>query len=345
MKPRVVALWSAGLTVFGMVACADESLAPLRRSDPNPDGRAPRPLRDAADDVDADLDATASSSSGSSSGASSSSGSSSGDNDAAVEPGLCAVAERFGLSQPVPGLESVSTASEFAITPDERVIVWTQPGELGVEVHTASRLSESASFGASVVVAPAAGFTAPRGLSLSEDGLHLIVIANDGSALGELVRPDRGAAFAPEVQTAPFVDVEPDAGADNGPLLAVALGARSQLLAIGRVRPDAPNYSVLVADRIGDTAWPLPSPRTEAALSTAGGLKWVTGVSHDGLTLFVRHADGSLFAINRPNLGGTFEPDYARPLVAAHAAMPNAACDRLYVLEAGSLRVRPQALE
>lgn len=317
-----------------LAACADDAGAPLRARDRRPGASSSGSSSGSTSSGSPGSSSGSSTSSSGSSGLSASSGGSSG---ISPEPGLCAVSEQFGISQPVLGLEAVNAATEFAISPDERVLAWIDaaPG-----VHVASRSSESAAFGAPVTALPAAPFATPRGLALSEDALHLTLLNDARTQLGELTRVDRDSAFDVVVDTSVYSAIEPDA--TSGALLGVALGAQSRLLVVTRARPASPQFSVLLAERSEGGEWPLPSPRTEQALS--GAIQTVTGISHDGLTFFVRAANG-LRAINRPNLGGTFEPEYERPLGGAHAAIPNAACDRLYVLEAGALRVRPQVLE
>ncbi len=331
-------------------ACGD---GPAALADLDRTGRdASPPRRDAATSGGAtpdaaELDAESSSSS------SSSSSSGSLDDAGEVLPGLCRVADAYGISLPVPGLTSVQNALAFTITPDERVVAWLEAGDAGaLHLLVASRATESVAFDPAEAVSVTGGaYPGAQGLALSADALHLVLVRADGAGLGEMTRAARSAAFAGAVDPLPYAAIEPGLGAAAVPLAAPTFGMQDRMLAIARVRPDAPAYSVLVAERaqVGD-AWPLPSPRTEGVLAVAfagsSQPKTVTGISVDGLTFFVRNdVTGELFAVNRPNLGATFESEYRRPVAAASAAMPSADCARLYVLEAGAIFVRDRNVE
>lgn len=301
-------------------------------------------------EADAYLDAS-SSSSGSSSG---SGGADAGPDSGAFEPGLCRVADAYGLSLPIPGLEVVHTALAFSITPDERVVAWLEAGEAltAASVYTASRDSESAAFGTpTAVLVDSGAYPGSAGIALSADALHLAFTSVDGKSLGEVARPSRELAFGSEVARADYLSIEPEIDDAEAKLTAPVFGMQDHMLAIARRRASAPDYSVLVAERDGlASPWPLPSARTEAVLAVnetgSAQPKTVTGISVDGLTFFVRNdVTGGLFAVNRPNLGATFETSYKRALAAATAAMPNADCARVYVLESGSLLVRTRIQE
>lgn len=336
----------AWVTLFwlGMIACEDDTAAGLRGGGtPARDGSAPRSPRDGgssgAPDGAEPEDANSSSSSSSSSGAPDAEAP-----DGDVQPGYCRVFDSFGVSLPLPGLSSVQDAVEFSITPDERILAWL---DAGATLHIASRSSEASDFGAAELLAYTdPSFASASGLTLSADGLRLVLVNRDRDALGELTRASRDVPFGLELSRAPYAQIEPDAASEEGPLGFPVFGREDRMLAIARVRPAEPAYSVLISERAqaGD-AWPLPSPRTESVLAVASAgsaqLKTVTGISVDGLTVFVRNeSTAELFAVNRPNDGATFDSAYARALAPAHAAIPNAPCDRLYVLEEGALAVR-----
>lgn len=350
---RSTVFYGIGCMVWiGFVACGEGEGASLRSGDTRGrDGSSPRPPSRDASPADAATDASTDADVSSSSSSSGASDDDSGDAEP-VLPGYCRIADAFGLSLPVPGLTSVQNAVEFTITPDERSIAWLEAGPGSTQLYVAARASEAAEFETAAVVAYAdPTFANAKGLSISADGLHLVLVSSDQSALGELSRASRDLPFGTTIDRAPYALIEPDVASEGSPLGYPVLGRDDHMLAIARIRPSTPSYSVLVAERAQPTdLWPLPSPRTEGVLAVpqAGSNqpKIVTGISVDGLTLFVRNeVTDALFAVNRPNEAGTFEPAYARPLAAAHAAIPNAPCDRIYVLEAGALLVRRRVEE
>ena len=285
---------------------------------------------------------------------SSSSSSSSGDPDAETDadvvlPGLCRVLDSFGTSLPVPGLESVHGALAFSVTPDERLVTWLEAGDAGnvATVHLASRTSESATFGAATTLPiETAGYPGTAGVTISADGLRVAFTSIDGKQLGEVNRLSRDVGFNHNVVHSYYLLVEPTIGDADPKITFPAFGMGDHMLTIARRRPSDPAYSVLVSERATlDAAWPLPSARTESVLAVdeTGSTqpKTVTGISVDGLTFFVRNeSTNALFAVNRPNLGATFEAQYERPVAAATAAVPNADRARLYVLESGTMLVR-----
>ena len=351
MKRRTALGWSVA-TLVALGACQDDG-APLGNFDTRGRPDASRIL-DGAEPEEEPGSSTSSSSSG---GVSPELDGSSGEvPDAVVAdapdglPGLCRVEGTYGVTQPLAGLESVTQAASFTVTPDERVLAWLSNED--TLVHVASRASESVPFDpAATIVLADSTYPAPgAGLTISNDGLHLVVVQEGGGRLGELRRATLTDPFGPEIHVEPYAQIEPSADADS-PLSAPVLGALDRILVVSRVRPAASSYPVLVSDRASTAdPWPLPSPRTESlfAPQSAGSRQRtrVTGVSLDGLTFFVRNdATESSFAVNRPNEGGTFEPQLARELVAAQSIIPNAACTRLYVLEAGALGTRPLVLE
>jgi hypothetical protein len=79
------------------------------------------------------------------------------------------------------------------MTPDERTLVFSRDDALFV-------LDEGE---ASPVTLPL-GYTHTRGVSLTADGLSLIVVAEDGSRFAEVSRSSRSAAFAGEASTTRF---------------------------------------------------------------------------------------------------------------------------------------------
>ena len=304
------------------------------------DASAPKVLADAGDAAVPDaasVDASSSSSSSSGAEPPDAETSDAESSDADVEPGFCRVAYVYGIDQPVPGLADVTGATAFALTPDERQLAWVDGAGA---LRLASRASESVDFEEPVEIEVASsGFPGPHGLALSDDALHLILIDTAETHLAELTRIASTAPFDGNADPLPYAAVEPQSTGVRWPVL----GNQGRLLAVSHTRED-PRFSVLVADRVQPSdAWPLPSAQTEGVLETDVEAKHVTGVSYDGLTFFVKNdATGELFAVNRPNLGATFEPTYQRTLSpSARAAIPNAACDRLYLLRAdGSLTLR-----
>jgi len=211
------------------------------------------------------------------------------DVDAAPVPAECKTTSTWGAGT----LVSVSTPqADFfgAVTPDELTIAWmTTAGS----VLYADRTSSASPFGAPQTLSGAIAFDH---VTLTADGLTLIVVKDDRYSLAQATRSARGSAFGATLDTTPYAELDPlitefDAGTapPHGLFSDPMLSPDGTFLYYSQYGLNT--LTMLEAYRAkGDTTpWTSGRNLLESQLrapDTSGKRMHPTGISSDNLTLF-----------------------------------------------------------
>ena len=250
---------------------------------------------------------------------------------------LCSTTATWGTG----GLIALATTSDDeldTVTPDELSIAWTVGSGSAATIEYADRLSSTDAFGAPQALA-AGQFTADR-VSLSSDGLRLVVVNADGQGFSELLRVSRvspGNTFgAPSVGAYGNLDAPTAlaAGQSYGdPVLAADDNAFYYSVYGGGQTTTIFRASRLVS---GDS-WEVGSPlATSTGLAAQGSLRRrPTGISSDEQTLFFwDEVLGTERAAWIDQSTGAF--DVFVDLGTRSMAAPESTCSRLYYSAPGT---------
>ncbi len=254
---------------------------------------------------------------------------------------VCSPTATWGEGTAVAGLPASGEMALVSITPDERVIAWSD----GTALRVASRATVGDAFGGALTVVLPAGYGGDGRGALSPDGLRLVLGRDDGLALGEVTRAAVDQAFGGVIDEAPFVEVNTQAQLTGwpvrGPLLTRA-DSRLYFLsyapgAIGRMfvaRRGGPKQNG--SGNVAASAWGVGSALNTDEFSGAAPDKGFvpTGAPSDGATLFVLdEVAGTGRAIWSSHTGSNV--DASIDLGPRRWSAPNAACTRLYYSAGG----------
>jgi len=119
-------------------------------------------------------------------------------------PGVCAPDLKLGADQ----AQAAGAAAPhlLAMTPDELSLAFTTGEADSLALNIADRASTSAAFSAAALSMPK-GYEAGSGVSLSSDGLTLILVLADHSGFGELSRSSRKRAFKGTPDTTAYAKI------------------------------------------------------------------------------------------------------------------------------------------
>lgn len=215
-------------------------------------------------------------------------------------------------------LDAVNTAADellLAMTPDEDTFVFSRDDQLFVSDE-----------GELTLLTLPVGYTHELGVSLTADGLSLVVVAENGSGFAEVSRSSRGSAFSASASTARFAILN-DARVTSGDSYSFpALTQDGQdLYYTARRGPSVANvwraYGPSLSER--DAEYP-------GTLGTDDGLaKLVVSISADERTIFVLdEALGYVTGLWRA--APTAEFGDPVPLEGFLSVVPNGDCDRIY---------------
>jgi hypothetical protein len=211
----------------------------------------------------------------------------------------------------------------IAITPDELTISWYAATGAAGNYLLADRETPEADFGA-----PQAVYDVVV-TALAADGLRVLGIAQDGSALLELERAQRGDAFS-AANSETYDEVNSEAAA-AGELFRSALLSADDLALYYSVQGTADSALLKVSTRDDvNTPWPAGTLVSSCELGGQGPLvRQPTGIAADGLTLFYYDAARGLArgawraAADEPFV-------YFVDLGQRRAVQANGECNRLY---------------
>lgn len=238
-------------------------------------------------------------------------------------------------------LLSVSTPSDDgldSITPDELSIAWTEGGGSTAAIEVSDRALGTDPFGAPQAL-PAGQFTADR-VSLSPDGLRLVVVDADGQGFSELTRASRTASSpfgSPATGSYVNLDGALPAGLSYGDPV---LGADDTVFYYSLYGGSRTSTVFRTARLLPGDPWPAGAAlATSTGLAAQGSLRRrPTGVSSDGDTLFVwDEITGTERAAWIDETTGAY--DLFVDLGQRTMAAPDQACDRLYYSAQGATSV------
>jgi hypothetical protein len=237
-------------------------------------------------------------------------------------PGVCDHEMMAGDEQTLSFTTSVPSPTLLSMTSDELSIAFVGEDAL----YVADRASTKADFAPIAVVLPA-GYDADSGVSLSANGLRLIVVKTDHAGFGALTRTKRGEAFGSAVDTAAFAflnSTKPMSGRSLGwPVLSNDGGTLYFISYFGQ--------ALVVQSTLGQNGvFSLGQEIDEYTLGgNEGEYKLINGVSVDQRAIFFfDEASGHAQALFRSRDGGPFyDPvDFGE----RRGVVPNADCNRLY---------------
>lgn len=235
---------------------------------------------------------------------------------------VCDPSGEWGTETAV-GISTSELDQLIAITPDELTISWYAATGAAGDYLVADRESADADFDAPQAVYDVVVTT------LSADGLRLIGITPDGSALKEFGRTARGDAFN-AIDGETYEEVNSDAAAE-GELFRSALLSADDLSLYYSVQGTADSALLKVSTR-GDVDAPWSAGELLESCELGGQgplLRQPTGIAADGLTLFFYDAARGLArgawraAANEPFV-------YFVDLGQRRVVQANGECNRLY---------------
>jgi hypothetical protein len=212
----------------------------------------------------------------------------------------------------------------IGITPDELTVAWFSATGAAGRLLVADRDTSVSAFGAPLEFADN-----PAALSLSPDGLRLVVLTGERDALTEVTRAARGDDFDVLDDTA-FSEVNAALKSEGRMPASALVGPDDRTLYYTIVATSDVLHPLFVSSRAGSGPWPAGDEVAACEFDARGPYTRVpTGLSSDGLTLFFFDAAREVArAAFRETEGDAFSwfidlPDLLQPQV-------NAACDRIY---------------
>ncbi|RYZ05072.1 MAG: hypothetical protein EOO73_20915 [Myxococcales bacterium] len=216
------------------------------------------------------------------------------------------------------GVEAINTAADerlLAMTPDERTLVYSQDDALFVRDDDEV-----------TAVALPPGYTHALGVSVTADGLALIIVAEDGSRFAEVSRASRGSPFSEAASTARFTLL------NNGQVTSGDFFSSPALSVSGEsfYYTARKGPSVAYVYRAHGEQLSQQEMQDPVTLGTEDGqAKLVVSVSSDERTLFV--LDEALgYVTGLWSATPAAELTEAIPLPELQTAVTNLACDRIY---------------
>lgn len=238
-----------------------------------------------------------------------------GEGGAPPNPATICHRDAAWTTTPLAGVNTPAAERLLAMTPDEHTLVFSRDDALFV-------LDD----GTETALALPAGYTHALGVSLTPDGLGLILVAEDGSRFAEVSRARRGVAFAGAPSTARFAVLNNGQVTSGDHFSSPALSADGASFYYTARKGPSVAY-VYRAYGAGLSEVDMQDPVT---LGTEDGLaKLVVSVSADERTLFVfdealGHVTGLWSASPAAEFGA------AVPFEGFETVVTSLACDRIY---------------
>jgi hypothetical protein len=246
------------------------------------------------------------------------------------EPGVCDPA--MVPDEDEPQTLGVSDVQLLALTPDELSIAFLA----GSVLYVADRSATDEPFAESAVTLPA-GFEAVSGVSLSSDGQRLILVKEDHTGFGELIRATRADAFGAEADEMRFAYLN---------MLSMTVGRKVGWPVVSSDGETLyyvtyPGHSLVVQSSADDDGvFQLGVEIDEFTLGgPEGEYKYLRGISADERAIFFDdEATGHAVALFRQYEDAPFYDPV--DLGERGGAVPNEACTRLYSSLDGALTLQ-----
>ncbi len=229
---------------------------------------------------------------------------------------------------------AVDATQNIALTPDELDLAFVHGGAL----YVAHRAQASESFIVGAAVALPSAWTMLHGFALSSDGKRLVLINDAQTALGELTRGARDAAFAPSIDESAFAIVNQASTYSGNVFSSPVLSADDEQLFLASAAPGGASTVVAAARTGAGAVWSTPTRIGSELDGPSGGQRLPTGISADARTLFYFNEETM-----KEEARWRDEPTLGSPLYdivdlgTRRGATPNTACNRLYSVAAGSV--------
>jgi hypothetical protein len=260
---------------------------------------------------------------------------------------LCDPTARRADGQLVSGVALQGTAQSLSVTPNELSMAWVELDEAGAfSYRVAGRVAADASFGNAQTLA-LDGLAAPPTVSLSADGLTLVVVTADQHGFVEATRDSAEGAFGALAESR-FKSINAWVSLLHGTVGDPAFGADGNSFFYSQSGASATVYeSRRTAGDAGPDVWPVGTPLSGPAVSvvsmaseagTTNLYRHPTALSSDGLTLFILddYPSATGRSLYRTALGAPFGASKALGIwLSVH---PNAACSELYYIEDGAVK-------
>ncbi|HEY8946976.1 MAG TPA: hypothetical protein VIM73_22185 [Polyangiaceae bacterium] len=248
-------------------------------------------------------------------------------------PPQCHQTASWSSSTPLTGV-SLDANQPLSLTHDELDLAFIHGGVL----YTAHRVQASDPFTVSAPVALPSGWDPKHGFALSDDGKRLVLVSVDQTAVGELTRSARDAAFISTVDQTAFELVNQASMYSGNVFAAPLLSADDAQLFLSSTAPGG-SSTVVVATRTRPTdAWGTLTRIGAELDGPSGARRLPTGISADARTLFYFNEESMKEEARFRAAPIANAPLYDMvDLGKRRGATPNTACTRLYSTSASSL--------
>jgi len=236
-------------------------------------------------------------------------------------PPRCDEATHWGKAETLTELSTAQADEKLlAMTHDELSAVFSR----GTELFVADRSVAAMTFDAPVATALPADYGFAHGLSLSPDGLRLVVVSQDQRSLAEISRERRGEAFDGPPSADRFAWVNANLS-QSGLLSSPVLAADDRVLILTRI--EGPGMK---AFKISGEHFDVAEQLDPVGLAARDGkLKLTQSLSADSRTLFVfDEALGHVVGYWSAGARAAFTEPV--PLPGLLSAFTSTGCDRLY---------------
>ncbi len=218
------------------------------------------------------------------------------------------------------------------MTPDQRTIAWSVAG-IGSTYFLVDRVSESLPFGIPSVLA----FTGHANkISLSPDGLRVIVVDESLQSFGEALRGSRLLPFG-GVGEGSFSYINAAVHGTDDSITDPVVSANDKVLAYTRLSSGSGNTLWISLRASAMDPWPVGEAVNDCILQVRNGKKKSPlAISNDARTVFFRDEEQELTRIAyRTGVDQAFTTfrDLPKEIL---SAIPNGTCDRLYYTAAGT---------
>lgn len=219
------------------------------------------------------------------------------------------------------------------LTWDELTMVWTTVEGSKVQVHYADRGTRDAAFTSDKTLTDTLGPFGEDTVGLASDGLSMIVVSADHTTLTRFVRSARGSSFEPAAASSAFERIT-RVGSEGGAakrLGDLVLSEDGQWLFYTDLNRTA-GTTMMASVRLADGTWDHPNPIDGAAFEISGASRRrPSGISADSQALFFYdEVFGATYVAFRTP-GTLLFSEVAPFSPTGRRAMPNRACDRVYL--------------
>jgi len=250
-------------------------------------------------------------------------------------PAECSESATWSGASALSGI-SIDENLPLSLTEDELDLAFVHGGAL----YTAHRAQATGSFTVGAAVAVPSGWDPRQGFALSSDGKRLVLVNADQTALGELTRPARDAAFGAAVDETAFAVLNQASTYSGNVFASPVLSVDDEQLFLSSTAPSGGSTVVVATRTHTNDVWGSAGRIGAELDGPSGGRRLPTGISADARTLFYFNEESKREEARWRGAPTTNSPLYDMVnLGTRRGAAPNTACNRLYSSAAGSVVV------